>query len=109
VTGVAHAVIVGSTIPKGSIAHLDVEKARAAPGVLAVMTHLDAPRLPAAATTKTTPGDRVLQILQDGLVRYSGQPVAVVIADTLERAIAAAPLVEIRYDAAEAFTDLDQG
>ena len=109
VTGVAHAVIVGSTIAKGSVARIDASKAEAAPGVFAVMTHLNAPRLPEGATKKTHPGDRVLQILQDGLVRYSGQPVAVVVADTLDRAIGAASMVAVTYEAAASFTDMERG
>jgi xanthine dehydrogenase YagR molybdenum-binding subunit len=102
-----YAVIVGSTVAKGRIDRIAAQEAERAPGVLAVMTHVNAPRLPADATKKTTPGDRVLQILQDDLVRYSGQPVAVVVADTFERASAAAARVDVHYQAEAPVTEME--
>jgi xanthine dehydrogenase YagR molybdenum-binding subunit len=108
VAGVVHAVIVGSSVARGRIERIAAQEAERAPGVLAVMTHLNAPRLSADATKKTTPGDRVLQILQDDLVRYSGQPVAVVVADTFERASGAAALVEVHYQAEVPVTEMER-
>jgi xanthine dehydrogenase YagR molybdenum-binding subunit len=104
VANVAHAVIVGSTIGKGRIRFIDIESARRAPGVFSVMTHENAPRLepPAAGST-----DRVLQVLQDDVVHYDGQPIAVVIADTLERAQQAAALVGVDYAPEQAVTTLE--
>ena len=67
--------------------------------MLAVLTHVNAPRLP-AATKKVGPVDRLLQLLQDPRVLYSGQPVALVVADSLEAAQHAGSLVAVRYDAA---------
>jgi xanthine dehydrogenase YagR molybdenum-binding subunit len=98
VANVAHAVIVESGIAKGSITSIDARAAESAPGVLAVLTHLNAPKLPGAAK-KAGPIDRVLQILQDGRVLYSGQPVGLVVADSLERAQHAASLVTMQCDA----------
>ena len=66
VANLAHAVIVGSTVARGAIKSLDVRAARQAPGVLAVLTHENAPRLPGARPAKKgDPSDRVLQLLQD--------------------------------------------
>ncbi|HXI54440.1 MAG TPA: xanthine dehydrogenase family protein molybdopterin-binding subunit, partial [Polyangia bacterium] len=55
----------------------------------------NAPHLPGAA--KHQPGERVLQLLQDDLILYNDQPVAVVVADTLERAQHAARLIDVQY------------
>ncbi|HMJ56917.1 MAG TPA: xanthine dehydrogenase family protein molybdopterin-binding subunit [Polyangiaceae bacterium] len=104
VANVAHAVIVGSTIGKGRIRSIDVEAARRAAGVLSVIGHDNAPRLAAPA-----PGtqERGLQMLQDDVVHYDGQPVAVVIADTLEHAQHAAALVAVDYRAEQAVTSME--
>jgi len=97
VANVAHAVIVGSAIAKGKIASIDTRAASRAAGVITVLTHLNAPQLP-GARLKLGPMDRVLQLLQDDAVLYSDQPVALAIADTIERAQFAASLVVIRYE-----------
>jgi xanthine dehydrogenase YagR molybdenum-binding subunit len=105
VANVAHAVIVGSTIARGRVMAIDVAAARKAPGVIAVLTHETAPKVP-GAVGKQQPNDRVVQALQDDIVQYSDQPIAVVVADTLERAQHAASLVTARYDAAEPVGDI---
>jgi xanthine dehydrogenase YagR molybdenum-binding subunit len=89
----AHAVMVQSTIPSGRIADIDDAAARAMPGVLLVMTHLNAPR--------TT-------LWQDNSVQYNGQPVAVVVADTLEHAQDAARHLRLRYAAKPAVLSFRQ-
>jgi xanthine dehydrogenase YagR molybdenum-binding subunit len=106
VANVAHAVIVGSTISRGRIASIETREAERVPGVLAVLTHANAPKLPNAS--RKEPNERVLQLLQDDEVRYDGQPIAVVIADTLEQAQHAASLVRVRYDAVEPELDLER-
>ena len=60
VSALAHAVIVGSTIAKGRVAEIDARDAERADGVLAVLTHVNAPKLPGAtakagSATRTTP------------------------------------------------------
>jgi xanthine dehydrogenase YagR molybdenum-binding subunit len=106
VANVVHAVIVGSAIAKGAVASIDVRAAGSAPGVLTVLTHENAPKLP-GATKKVGQVDRVLQLLQDARVLYADQPVAVVVADTLERAQYAASLVAVRYDQAPPVAEID--
>jgi xanthine dehydrogenase YagR molybdenum-binding subunit len=96
VANVAFAVVVGSTISTGKISTIDARAAESSPGVLAVITPKNAPKLP-GANTKGPPNDRVLQFLQDDGVHYDGQPVAVVVADTLERARGAAAQVAVTY------------
>src|SRR5437762_1358445 len=78
VANCAHAVIVGSTISRGKVLAIDTRGAERAPEVLAVMTHLNAPKLP-GGHHKGESNERVLQLLQDDEVRYDGQPVAVVV------------------------------
>src|SRR3982751_2079015 len=80
----AHAVIVTSTVPVGRITSIDTASAEVAPGVIRVMTHRNAPRLPMKKTGMLVTS--ALSLLQDDRVRYNGQPIALVIADTLERA-----------------------
>lgn len=92
--GVTHAVLVPATIANGRVLRIDTERAAAAPGVLSVLTHLDMPRL-ARAPTPPAPSDYPMQ---DDRVHYEGQPVAVVIAATLEQAEHAARLVTVEYD-----------
>ena len=92
---VAHAVIVTSTVPVGRITSIDTTAAEAAPGVLRVMTHRNTPTLPMKKTGFLVTS--ALSLMQDDRVRYNGQPIALVIADTLERATDAASLVRVRY------------
>ena len=105
VAHVAHAVIVTSTIARGRIAAIDLAAAHRAPGVLDVLTHQTAPRVAEQPSAKG-PGARVLQLLQSDLVLYADQPIAVVVADTLEHAQAAAGLVSARYQVESPIADL---
>jgi xanthine dehydrogenase YagR molybdenum-binding subunit len=108
VTRVAHAVIATSAIGKGTVTSLDVDAARAAPGVLAVITSANAPKVNAGKSGEA-PNERVLQLLQNAHVLYSDQPIAVVVADTLERAQHAAALITPRYDTTAVMATLEQG
>ncbi|MBN3957363.1 xanthine dehydrogenase family protein molybdopterin-binding subunit [Nostoc sp. NMS8] len=93
VAKMTYGVTIQSTIAKGKIAKIDTKAAEQIPGVLAVITHLNTPK---ASGEKG--GDRKLQVLQDNIVLYSGQHIGVVVADTFERAMYAASLVQVRYD-----------
>jgi xanthine dehydrogenase YagR molybdenum-binding subunit len=98
VTNVAHGMMVTSTIARGRVAHMDIAAARSAPGVIAVFTPENAPRLPnGPKPALDPPAGRVLTILQDDLVHYNGQPIGLIVADTLEHAKAAAALVRTTY------------
>jgi xanthine dehydrogenase YagR molybdenum-binding subunit len=106
---VAHAVMVRSTVASGKIAAIDSSEARRLPGVLLVMTHQNAPKLPNRGKTGLKPpAGRELSLLQDDTVRYNGEPIAVVVADTLERAQGAAARVSVRYALAPAKLDFEQ-
>ncbi|NUP55250.1 MAG: xanthine dehydrogenase family protein molybdopterin-binding subunit [Gemmatimonadaceae bacterium] len=93
--GVAHAAVVQSTVAVGRVTSIDTKAAEAAPGVLRVITHLNAPKLPMQSSGMLV--TKALFLMQDDRVRYNGQPIALVVADTLERATAAALLVKARY------------
>ena len=94
----AHAVIVSSTIGKGRVTTLDAALAQNAAGVIAVISHLNAPRLPYLAhQSLLDPAGERLHVLQDDTVRFNGQPIAMVVAETLEQAEYAASLVRIKY------------
>ncbi len=103
VPGVTYAVMVQSTIPSGRIAKLDTAAAEHAPGVILVLTHENAQRLPEKGLAAVNPpAGRVLTLLQDDAIHYNGQPIAVVVADTFERAVDGAARVRVAYDVAPA-------
>ncbi|BCL78602.1 acylaldehyde oxidase [Ktedonobacteria bacterium brp13] len=87
----AHAVIVQSTVALGHIKEIDTRAAEAAPGVLAVLTYLNAPSTIPLESASAAP-------LQNNRILYHGQHVAVIIAETLEQATFAATLVSIDYE-----------
>src|SRR5262245_52837498 len=83
--GMAYASLAYSTVASGRIATLDTSEAEAAPGVVLVMTHRNAPRMNAAPGFGTSPlaaAGSTLPVLQDDLVHWNGQPVALVLAET---------------------------
>jgi CO/xanthine dehydrogenase Mo-binding subunit len=102
----AHAVLVPSTIAAGTISGIHVAKAEAAPGVLAVITHENAPALVAGPTARFDPSP-TSPPLDDDRILYRGQPAAIVVARTREQAAAAARLVEIEYEEAPPVVSLD--
>lgn len=102
--GMLHAVVVTSTIANGRIVAIDDTAAREAPGVVEVMTQRDAPRVNAG---KQMPGQSVLFLLQNDRIEFDGQPVAVVIAESLEEATYAARLVRVEYQALLPQMDFD--
>ena len=100
-----HAVLVQSTIAAGAIRGIDAAKAEAAPGVLAVITHENAPALVEAPMTPL--GAPPPFPLRDNRILHQGQHVAVVVARTREQAAAAARLVEIEYEEAASVLRID--
>ncbi|WP_354685501.1 xanthine dehydrogenase family protein molybdopterin-binding subunit [Cupriavidus necator] len=108
----AHAVLVHSTIPKGRIVAIDAAAAQGSPGVIAIVTHQNAPRMKNPPLMNMMHMDRgfaasELSIMQDDAVRWDGQPVAVVVAETLEQAEHAAWLVRVQYDTEQAITSFE--
>ncbi len=96
-----YAAIAFSTIAKGRIASLDIREAEAAPGVVLVMSYRNAPRMKrmqALGTSEMALSGEDLAVMQDDLVHWNGQPVAVVLAGTQEQADYAKSLIQIGYE-----------
>jgi len=105
--GMLHAVLAISRIARGRVTFLDVEAARAHPGVVEVMTPANRPSLAQDPDDKSVPFSFCLDLLQTDRVRYAGQPIAVVIAETLEAATEGAALLAPRYEAEPVRVSLD--
>jgi xanthine dehydrogenase YagR molybdenum-binding subunit len=100
----AYAVLIDSKIARGSIKSMDTSAAEKAPGVLAVLTHTNAPKLkkmPASAAEERIP-------LSDGNIYHAGQYIGVVVADTFERATHAAELVRVAYAQQPPLVDMER-
>ena len=110
VDGALIAVLVPAPIASGTIAGVDLEVAKASPGVAHIFTHLNTPKF--GVLTNPPAGHTVLP-LQGDRIFYEGQPVALVVADTLENAAEAARRVGVEYHAEQSATEframLDRG
>jgi xanthine dehydrogenase YagR molybdenum-binding subunit len=93
-TDPAYVVALLSTVARGRVVRVDAAEAHVLPGVLAVLTHENAPRLADVS-------DGELAILQVPDVRFRGQIVGAVVADSLEVGAEAAALVRIEEQATE--------
>lgn len=113
VPGMAHAAAARATVAPARLSLLDVEAARAAPGVLAVLTAADLAvagptHMPCGPTLPMTNGEPAFQaarpILATDRVRYVGEAVAFIVAESLDAARDAAELVVIEYEDGAAVT-----
>ena len=95
--GVVYGVLAGSTITSGTIKTIDTKAAENAPGVLAVYTYINTPKIPAYQDAPAT-AKGAFRIFNDNKIYFNGQPVALVVADTFERAQFAASLIKADYD-----------
>jgi xanthine dehydrogenase YagR molybdenum-binding subunit len=105
--GMLYAVLAVSSIARGRVAFLDVKAAKAHAGVVEVMTPDNKPALAQDPDEKTNPFMFRLDLLQNDRVRYANQPIAVVVAETLEAATEGAALLSPRYDTDPARVGLD--
>lgn len=107
--GLVHGAVVNAPIARGKIIAIDASAAQALPGVLLVLTHENRPALAeddAAWKDQIAPGGQPFRPLGDARIRYAGQPVALVVAETPELATHAASLVRVRYHSEPHQTDL---
>lgn len=109
----AYAVFVTSTIAKGTIKNMDVAKALAMPGVLDVIYYVNCPAVPgynpnAAERPKNVSEWRGHKVLYDNKVRFFGQPIALIVADSLENANAAIRFVKADYETESFETNFDK-
>lgn len=105
--GMLYAVMAVSSIARGRVIFLDLQAAKAHPGVIDVMTPANRPPLAEDPDAKLHPFMFRLDLLQNDQVRYANQPIAVVIAATLEAATEAATLLSPRYEVLPARVGLD--
>ncbi len=101
-----YAALVCSPISNGTIRSINTTKALKAPGVADVVSHLNAPPVPGYKNDDPGAKDG-LKIFKDNRIYSNGQPVAVVLANTLERAVHAASLVEVQYNQETHYTDMN--
>ncbi|MDJ0277593.1 xanthine dehydrogenase family protein molybdopterin-binding subunit [Sphingomonas sp. 2R-10] len=104
-----YAALAYSTIARGRITAIDTGPAEAAPGVVLVMTHRNAPRMatpPVFGSSANAVGPADLPIFQDDRVHWNGQPIACVLAGTQEQADHAAALLGVTYAEEPSTTDL---
>ncbi len=109
--GMVYAALAYSTISKGRIASLDTAEAGAAPGVVLVMTYLNAPAmkpLPLFMSAAKAAGGSDLPIMQDDRVHWNGQPIAVVLAESQEQADHATSLIHVTYERETAVTAFEE-
>ena len=108
-TGLAHASVVTSTIAKGRIARIDASEALSVEGVIDVLTHQNRPPMASADSAykdDVAPEGSPFRPLYDDRIWFSGQPIALVVAEEPEIARFAASLVRVEYDEEAHVTDL---
>src|SRR2546426_3571852 len=101
IQGAVHASIVSSSIAHGRTTAIDTTAAEKAPGVLAVFTHRNMPRMNPTPKpwSHLHPHGQSYLPLQDDKIHYAGQPIALVVAATLDQARHAGTLINVEYEA----------
>jgi xanthine dehydrogenase YagR molybdenum-binding subunit len=98
--GLAYGSVVTATIAKGRIKSIDRSAALRVKGVIEVFTHENRPHMPdndEAYKDETAPAGSPFRPLFDDGIKFSGQPIALVVAETSETARHAASLVSVDY------------
>ncbi len=111
VPGLLYGYVVNSSITKGKIKKIHTEAAKALPGVIEIFTHKNRPSLAwfdmQYADMDAPPGSP-FRPLQNADIKYNGQPIALVVAETFEVARYAAFLISVDYDEETFTTDLNK-
>lgn len=102
ISNIAHAIIFKSTIASGRIVSIDTSDATKVGGVLAIITHENAPKL------NIKGGLRGGALLQGPEIEFHGQHIGVVVAESFEQARHAARLIKVEYKTGEARTDFNK-
>jgi Aldehyde oxidase and xanthine dehydrogenase, a/b hammerhead domain len=92
---IAHAAIVYSTVANGRTVSIDTQAVEKAPGVVIVLTHKNMPRMKPVTWSHLHPQGQTYLPLQDDRIHYAGQPVALVVAATLDQATYAGTLIKV--------------
>ncbi|MGO9567300.1 MAG: xanthine dehydrogenase family protein molybdopterin-binding subunit [Desulfomonilaceae bacterium] len=111
VPGLVYGVVVSSAIAKGKITRIDATDALQLPGVLQVFTHENGPQLAQSDDNyrdDIAPPGSPFRPLYNNEIKYSAQPVALVVANTFELARYAASIVRVEYEREAHATDLNE-
>ena len=109
VPGLAHGSVVSATIAKGRITRIDTSAAMGVEGVLSVLTHENRPPMPdndQSYKDEVAPDGSPFRPLYDNKIKFNGQPIALVVAETSEIARHAASLVRVEYENEPHVTDV---
>ncbi|GAB3930834.1 xanthine dehydrogenase family protein molybdopterin-binding subunit [Larkinella terrae] len=98
----AYAILFKSTVAAGTIQAIDTAAAEKTQGVIAIITHKNAPKL------NVKGGLRGGSLLQSPEIEFFGQHIGIVVAESFEQARYAARLVNVTYEAKEPKVDFDQ-
>jgi aerobic carbon-monoxide dehydrogenase large subunit len=104
IDGALRAVFVRSTMAHARLGSVDATVARSMPGVIAVLTSADVD-VPPQPPSGNVSGPFHRPILPLEVVRFVGEPIACVLAETLAEAIDAAETVDVEYEQLDAVTD----
>ena len=111
VADVVYGALIMSTAAPGRMVEIDATEAQTQPGVIQIITPVNALRLPALPVSPgaaaVRPQQRHVQVLQDMDVLYQNQPIGVAVADTFERAVHAAALVKVKYETTKPRVDIE--
>jgi xanthine dehydrogenase YagR molybdenum-binding subunit len=112
VKGLVHAALAFSTVSKGAIHRIDTSAAENAPGVLKVITHLNALPMkvspPFSIEGDPTAGTSDVKILNTKQISWNGQPIAIVVADSEDQAEYAATLIRVAYDVEQGMNSFEE-
>lgn len=110
--GIIHGFLVGSTVTSGKIKSIDTKAAERAPGVITVLTYLNAPKIPGYETgqdpSKPPPAGQPLRLFHDNSIAYYDQPIALVLANTYEQVRGAAGLIKATYEKSQHHTNIEE-
>jgi xanthine dehydrogenase YagR molybdenum-binding subunit len=101
---VTFAALVQSTISSGKIKSIDSSAAEKSPGVVAVFTYKNSPKIPAKAIEDF---DDSLHLLQDNVIHHDRQNIGIVVADSFENATHAASLLKVEYEPGAVVAEMD--
>ncbi|KGO85536.1 aldehyde oxidase [Flavobacterium rivuli WB 3.3-2 = DSM 21788] len=102
--------VINSTITKGKIRSINTAAAEALPGVIEIFSHENRPALAhfdLQYTDMDAPPGMVFRPLYDSEIKYNGQPIALLVAETFELARYAATLITFEYDEEAFDTDIN--
>ncbi len=95
---ICYGILVGSTIPAGKIRSFQLSDAMQSSGVIDIITHLNKPVVPGLSDEAKIKDSRLgLPVFHTDTIYFKGQPIALVLAETLEEAMYAASLVTASY------------